>query len=316
MPLVALVLELDGDGAERVSDALLACGAQSVSGEDAHAGTRRERAVFDEPGERSPGWSRVRLRALIDARLEPGRLLERACVAASLARVPPYSLERVEDEDWVRKSRSQFAPIRITPRLWIVPSWRKAPDPGAINIVLDPGGAFGTGSHPTTRSCLAWLAREVRGGETVLDYGCGSGILAIAARKLGAARAVGVDIDPAAIAAARENAARNGADCQFVDARAPLALRARLVVANILANPLKLLAAALARHAAPGARIALAGILDAQAGEVAAAYAPWFDMEEAERAEGWTLLCGMRKAGAARSRRSDGTAAPARKRRC
>ena len=198
----------------------------------------------------------------------------------------------------MRETQRQFAPIRAGERLWIVPTWHEAPDAGAVNIVLDPGAAFGTGSHPTTRLVLGWLEREVRGGETVLDYGCGSGILAIAAMKLGAARAVGVDIDPLALEAARYNASANAVALDVLPADAPLVLEADLTVANILANPLRMLAPLLASHTRPGGRLALSGILAAQAGEVMAAYAPFFDMAAAGAEGDWVCLAGTRRPGA------------------
>ena len=167
----------------------------------------------------------------------------------------------------------QFAPIRISPRLWIVPSWHGAPDPGAVNIVLDPGLAFGTGNHPTTRLALRWLERVIAGGESVLDYGCGSGILAIAALKLGAARATGVDVDDQALLAAQRNAMQNQVDAIFHNAAETIRQPAQIVVANILAHPLIVLAPLLARFTAPGGRLALAGLLAVQAGEVCAATA-------------------------------------------
>jgi ribosomal protein L11 methyltransferase len=179
--------------------------------------------------------------------------------------------------------------------LWIVPSWHKAPDAGAINIVLDPGLAFGTGSHPTTKLCLAWLEGVIRGGESVIDYGCGSGILAIAAMKLGAARADGVDIDGQALLAARANALQNRVQAEFHGAADAIRTPAQIVVANILAHPLIVLAPLLARLAVPGGRLALAGVLAEQAEEVKAAYDPWFAFEASGRDEDWVLLAGTRR---------------------
>jgi ribosomal protein L11 methyltransferase len=208
---------------------------------------------------------------------------------------PAFRTEAVPDADWVRATQSQFDPIRISGRLWIVPTWHTPPDPAALNIVLDPGLAFGTGSHPTTRLCLQWLEARVRGGESVLDYGCGSGILAIAAAKLGAADVAGIDIDADAVRAARANAAANQARARFASTDEALPSPADLVVANILASPLKVLAPLLAAQTRTGGRIVLAGLLDAQSDEVAAAYAPWFDMGVFDRADGWTALEGVRR---------------------
>jgi ribosomal protein L11 methyltransferase len=204
-------------------------------------------------------------------------------------------LRPVADEDWIKKSREQFAPIRITGRLWVVPTWHVPPQPDAINLILDPGLAFGTGSHPSTRLCLEWLDRTIGGGETVLDYGCGSGILAIAALKLGARRAVGVDIDIDAIAAARANAQRNGVAGEFLDSRTSLVLTADVVVANILANPLKVLAPLLASHCAQGGRIALSGILAPQIRDIEECYAPWIAFDKPSEADNWVCLSGVRQ---------------------
>jgi ribosomal protein L11 methyltransferase len=201
----------------------------------------------------------------------------------------------VEDADWVRLTQSQFQPLQITPRLWVVPSWHAPPDPAAINIVLDPGVAFGTGAHPTTRLCLRWLDAVVTPDADILDYGCGSGILAIAAMKLGARSARGIDIDPQAVLAARDNAERNGVTVNFsVTTDAPAA-PARIVVANILANPLTVLAPLLTRLTRPGGRIALSGILAEQAQSVVDAYAGNFAMQPAATDEGWVLLTGIRR---------------------
>jgi ribosomal protein L11 methyltransferase len=292
----ALVVEVDAAAADALSDALLANGAASATVEDAAAGTPDEEPIFDEPGtDTAHSWARARIRALVAADADADQVLGAAAAAAGLPAVPPYAVEQVGDADWVQASREQFAPIRVSDRLWIVPSWHAAPDPHALNIRLDPGLAFGTGSHPTTRLCLSWLERHVASGSRVLDYGCGSGILAIAAMKLGAREAVGVDVDRAAVSAARENAARNAVAARFVGTEAPLAFSADLVVANILANPLKVLAPVLAAHCRPGGRIALAGILAPQADAVAEAYAQWFDMAPFADEDGWVCLEGVRR---------------------
>jgi len=293
MAFVAIVVELDADEGERLGDALIDAGALSVDCEDAASGTSSETMVYDEPGE-TASWPRLKLMALCKIREDPERLLNSACAIAGID-MPAYELRAVEDGDWVRRSQEQFAPIEVSARLWIVPTWHTPPRPDAINLVLDPGLAFGTGGHPTTRLCLAWLESRISGGETVLDYGCGSGILAIAALKLGARRAVGVDIDPDAVIAARANAERNRVTARFYDTSAPFSLTADLVVANILANPLKVLAPLLASHCATGARLALSGILAAQAKDVEARYAPWFVFERAAEMEGWVCLSGTRK---------------------
>jgi ribosomal protein L11 methyltransferase len=292
---VSLILHADARVADELSDALLAHGAHSVSVEDANAGTAEEAPIYGEPGVPAAGaWSQSLIKALCARDVDPEQIIAAACAQIGLAELPDYRAEPVGDEDWVRLSRAQFEPVRISDKLWIVPTWAMAPEPEAVNLVLDPGLAFGTGSHPTTRLCLRWLQRTLRGGERVLDYGCGSGILAIAALRLGAGEALGVDLDPLALAAARANAARNRADARFVNPETAPDFHADLVVANILANPLILLAPLLARYQSKGGRIALSGILEAQAQEVMAAYAPWFAMRLGASDEGWVLLEGLR----------------------
>ena len=295
MSWVSVTFEVAAIDVEAVSDALLEAGAVSVEVSDADAGSAAEQPVFAEPGSGEPRpWERSRVSALIAASEDAAALVAAACTGAGIA-LPSYQLHPVADQDWVRASRDQFKPIRVAPRLWIVPSWHTAPDPDAINIVLDPGLAFGTGSHATTRLCLAWLERTIRGGESVIDYGCGSGILAIAAMKLGAARADGVDIDEQALLAARANALQNRVQAKFHGAADAIRNPAQIVVANILAHPLIVLAPLLARLAAPGGRVALAGVLAGQADEVSAAYAHWFEFEAPGREDDWVLLSGIRR---------------------
>lgn len=281
---------------DALSDALLEHGALSVDVADADAGTAFEQPIFDEPGEpRSGGWMRGRVTALFlpDAPLE--RCIPAACAAAGLPATTAFEVSRVDDQDWVRATQAQFGPQPITDRLWIVPSWHTPPDPAALNILLDPGLAFGTGSHPTTRLCLRWLAETVRGGERVLDFGCGSGILAITAMKLGAGSAEGVDIDELAVVAARDNAVQNQVAAVFHTAAERLAGAADIVVANILANPLVVLEPLLARLTRPGGLIALSGILAEQGDDVAAAYERDFELAERRADGGWVLITGTRR---------------------
>lgn len=296
MPWLSVSVEADPGCSERLSDALLEAGASAVDVSDAAAGTAQETPVFGEPGSAAVrGWERSRVNALFPEHADLPPVLAGAFAAAGIAADTPYRVERVDDQDWVRVTQDQFTPQQITPRLWIVPSWHAAPDPQAINIVLDPGLAFGTGTHPTTRLCLRWLESRVRGGESVLDFGCGSGILAIAALKLGAARACGIDIDEQALLAARHNAMQNQVSAVFLDAAEKLAQPAQIVVANILANPLRVLAPLLARLTAQQGRVVLSGVLETQADEVREAYRPWFVMDQAEHEDGWVMLSGMRK---------------------
>jgi len=296
MSYFALVFDADADAAGGWGDALLEAGALSVDIADPHAGTSEETALFGEPGAGGYRlWPVSRLTALFAG--APGVAAALARLAAAGTALPPHETFPVADRDWVRVTQAQFEPIRITDGLWVVPSWCDPVDPAAINLELDPGLAFGTGSHPTTRLCLRWLARELRAGETVLDYGCGSGILAIAAARLGAGRVVGADIDPQALAASRANAARNRVDTTFVPAdrlAADEKTTFDVVVANILANPLVLLAPALAGRVREGGRIVLSGILETQAEVVAVEYRHWFNIDVCERDDGWVCLAGTR----------------------
>lgn len=291
---VSATLETDAAHAEAASDALLAAGAISASVEDAQAGTEFETPQFGEPGSpTTPIWAVSRVVALFD----PADDLE-ARIRSNLAAAGIVAAEivfgEVAEQDWVRLTQSQFDPIRISDRLWIVPSWHEAPDPQAINLELDPGLAFGTGSHPTTRLCLQWLEQVVRPGVTVLDYGCGSGILAIAAQKLGAGRTAGVDIDPAALTAAADNAARNGVQLALAHSSAPMTDTFDCVVANILTNPLMLLAPLLTSRVRPDGRMALSGVLETQAEQVIAAYAPYLALQVGATHEGWVRLEGSK----------------------
>lgn len=280
--------------AERVSDALMDAGALSVDAADAAAGTADEQPIFGEPGSAATPWPETRLAALFPDDAPAEMLAREACESVGLA-APAMTLESVDDEDWVRLTQSQFAPIRISDRLWIVPTWCEPPEPGAIVLRLDPGLAFGTGSHPTTRLCLGWLDRHLTAGATVIDYGCGSGILAVAAALLGAGRVVGIDIDPQAVTASRDNALANGVTAEFHDAR-PVALSpADIVVANILANPLRVLAPLLIGLVKPGGHIVLSGVLEGQTQAVMEAYSPAIAFDAPTRDDGWICLQGIRR---------------------
>jgi ribosomal protein L11 methyltransferase len=285
-----------GSHAAALADALEAAGALSVEIADADAGTAAESEVYSEPGGEGQVWARCRVSALFAADAPVAEALDGALRVSGAGALEAASVDRLEDADWVARSQREFAPIRAGRRLWIVPTWHAAPEPGAINILLDPGAAFGTGSHPTTRLCLEWLERNVTPGDRVLDYGCGSGILGIAALKLGAANAVGVDIDPLALEAARYNSRQNEVALAVVSAAERIPGVARLTVANILANPLRMLAPLLAAHTEVNGRLALSGILEAQAPEVIEAYAPWAALAIEGRDEPWVLLAGTRRA--------------------
>ena len=295
-----LLLRLPESLVEAVSDALVDdLEALSVSVADADAGTADEQALFGEPGMPAPseGWQRSELTALFDseaAATEAAALLLDQDWATGLT---VRALRPLVDQDWVRLTQSQFTPVPITPSFWIVPSWHQAPPEAQRVIRLDPGLAFGTGTHPTTRMCLRWIAGHAQAWPRVLDYGCGSGILAIAAGLHGGQHIDAVDIDPAAIEASRANAEANrvALHCGTPDQAQG---RYPLVLANILATPLKLLAPLLAGHVEPGGHLVLAGILQRQAGELIAAYAPHLSIEVSDTEDGWILMTGHRAPGA------------------
>jgi ribosomal protein L11 methyltransferase len=301
MNYVEIVIEVARDHAEALSDALMEAGALSVSVEDADEGTDAEKPLFGEPGmePEEAAWDHSRVVALTAEDADQAAIVADAAAAISLAEVPNYTLRGVEEQDWVRLTQSQFDPIHIGKNIWVVPSWHEAPDANALILELDPGLAFGTGSHPTTRLCMEWLEAHPAPGKTVLDYGCGSGILAMVAKKLGAGEVAGVDIDPQAIASARDNAERNkvGEIGYFLpDAFAQSAhaqARFDIVVANILSSPLKLMAPMLSGRVADGGALILSGVLARQAEEVAAAYAPFIKLGVWAELDGWVALHGV-----------------------
>jgi len=297
MPWLSLVVDSDAEHAEALSEALLELGALSVDLLDADADTPDEQAIFGEPGEPPPGvWQHNRVSALFDSDKDVAKILQNASASVGLDQVPKHRIETLDDHDWVRLTQSQFEPIPISSRLWIVPTWHTASDPNAINIVLDPGLAFGTGSHPTTRLCLRWLDSNLQGGESVLDYGCGSGILAIAAMKLGAAQATGVDVDFQAVNASRDNAIANQvSNVEFYLPDDAPQSSYDLVIANILTNPLRLLAPLLAKATRSGGQIVLSGILEEQAQEVMSIYQKWFDLGAPIFEDGWSCLSGRKR---------------------
>ena len=273
MAWISIALELDPAQAETLSEALMEAGAESVA--------------------LDPAGAQMRLTALAAPGTDAAALVAAAAATVSLV-LPAYTVTRLEDEDWVRRSQSQFGPIRISDRLWIVPSWHTPPDSAAIAVRLDPGLAFGTGGHVSTRLVLRFLEKSVRDGDRVLDYGCGSGILAIVAAKFGAGEIAAVDIDPQALETTASNASGNGVTLHVA---APESLPSGiydLVVANILAGPLIALEPLLAARTRRGGRIALSGILESQAAEVAAAYARDFKAAVGATEEGWSLVEGTR----------------------
>lgn len=299
MSWTEVVIEIAREHAEGLSDALMEAGALSVSVEDADEGTAQERPLFGEPGmvPTEAAWDHSRVVALTDVDADQAAIVAEASAAIGLGTVPSFTTRQVADADWVRLTQSQFEPIHIGKNIWVVPSWHEAPDPNGLILEVDPGLAFGTGSHPTTRLCMEWLEAHPAPGKSVLDYGCGSGILAMVARKLGAQDVVGVDIDPQAIESARLNAERNNCEIDFY---VPEEFGASkygnscfdIVVANILSSPLKLMAPMLSGRVAPGGALILSGVLARQAEEVAAAYAPFIKLSVWAELDGWVALHG------------------------
>ena len=293
--------------ADAISDALMNIGALSASIEDANAETLAEQAIFGEPGDPPPGiWQQNIVTAMFDEMTDVALVIHNLSQDTGITQFQ-YHTERIADQDWVRSTQAQFDPIKITDNLWIVPTWHTAPHSNAVNIVLDPGLAFGTGSHPTTHLCLEWLTQQTlqntqnnsknnsKNNCSVLDYGCGSGILAIAAKKLGASHVVGVDIDVQAIIASNYNADQNQVTIEFVDAHQFSHQAFDLVVANILSSALMVLAPALAKYCKVGGKLALSGILETQAETLIMRYSEWFDMDRPIQKDAWILLTGTKR---------------------
>jgi ribosomal protein L11 methyltransferase len=292
-----LVLMVPEEVVEDVSDALEALDALSVSVEDADAQTPAEQALFGEPGMPAPkaGWQRSRVVALFADQANAREAADLLLPQSFFAHCELVGVQAVADQDWVRLTQSQFAPVEITPSFWIVPSWHEPPPQAQQVIRLDPGLAFGTGTHPTTRMCLRWVAQHDLSGQHVLDYGCGSGILAIGSAKFGATQIVAVDIDPAAVESTQINAVAN-----HVQLKTGLPDVAQgefgVVLANILATPLKVLAPLLCHHVSAGGHLVLAGILERQTQELQEAYAPWVALEVADTEDGWVLMVARKPA--------------------
>nr|WP_113865395.1 50S ribosomal protein L11 methyltransferase [Brenneria salicis]NMN93172.1 ribosomal protein L11 methyltransferase [Brenneria salicis ATCC 15712 = DSM 30166]RBP65254.1 [LSU ribosomal protein L11P]-lysine N-methyltransferase [Brenneria salicis ATCC 15712 = DSM 30166]RLM31747.1 ribosomal protein L11 methyltransferase [Brenneria salicis ATCC 15712 = DSM 30166] len=293
MPWIQLKINTSGRHAEQLGDALIECGAVSVAFQDTH-----DTPVFEPlPGE-TRLWGDTDVIGLYDAETEM------TAVIAALEQQPllgagfKHKIEQLEDKDWEREWMDNFHPMRFGERLWICPSWRDIPDPTAVNVMLDPGLAFGTGTHPTTALCLQWLDSLDLAGKTVIDFGCGSGILAIAALKLGAARAIGIDIDPQAIHASRDNAQRNNVADRlelYLPEKQPTDLSVDVVVANILAGPLRELAPIIGDLPKSGGYLGLSGILATQAADVAEAYTDKFLLDPVAEREEWCRITGQRK---------------------
>ncbi|AXV33257.1 ribosomal protein L11 methyltransferase [Aeromonas hydrophila] len=290
MPWIQIRINATAKTADKVSNMLLGRGAQAVTFMDA-----KDVPVYEPmPGE-TPLWGETEVMGLFDAETDPAPTI--AFFQQIFGEDVGYKVEQLEDKDWVREWMDHFHPMQFGERLWICPSWRDVPDPDAVNVMLDPGLAFGTGTHPTTALCLQWLDGLDLAGKTVVDFGCGSGILGIAALKLGAARVIGIDIDPQAIQASRDNAERNGVADQielYLPADQPQDVEADVVVANILAGPLRELAPLIAGHGKAGSLMALSGVLESQAPELETIYGQWFEMDPTAVKEEWCRLSGRK----------------------
>ncbi|HHQ4475596.1 TPA: 50S ribosomal protein L11 methyltransferase [Aeromonas veronii] len=290
MPWIQIRINATAKTADKVSNMLLGRGAQAVTFMDA-----KDVPVYEPmPGE-TPLWGETEVMGLFDAETDPAPTI--AFFQQIFGENVGYKVEQLEDKDWVREWMDHFHPMQFGERLWICPSWRDVPNPDAVNVMLDPGLAFGTGTHPTTALCLQWLDGLDLTGKTVVDFGCGSGILGIAALKLGAARVIGIDIDPQAILASRDNAARNGVADQielYLPADQPQDVEADVVVANILAGPLRELAPLIAGHGKAGSLMALSGVLESQAPELETIYGQWFEMDPTAVKEEWCRLSGRK----------------------
>ncbi|EGQ7706581.1 50S ribosomal protein L11 methyltransferase [Vibrio cholerae] len=293
MPWIQIKLNATNDNAEAIGDMLMEeTGAVSVTFLDA-----KDTPVFEPlPGE-TRLWGDTDVVALYEADMDTSLILQQIKASNMLAEGFAHKVEQVEDKDWEREWMDNFHPMQFGRRLWICPSWREVPDPQAVNVMLDPGLAFGTGTHPTTALCLEWLDNLDLSGKTVIDFGCGSGILAIAAIKLGAAKVIGIDIDPQALLASKDNAARNGVEDQievYLPKDQPEGLVADVVVANILAGPLRELSPIIKGLLKPGGQLAMSGILDTQAESVAEFYRDDLELDPIAEKSEWCRISGSK----------------------
>ena len=295
MPWIQLQIPADPDNADQLEDLLMEMGAEAVSMEDA-----ADQPLYEPDPGTTPLWHQTSVTGLFDSQRDITQLcseVKDAWHQQTQQSLPDIEVTLIEDKDWEREWMDDFKPLQFGSRLWIVPSWHQAPDPDAANLSLDPGLAFGTGTHPTTALCLEWLDGHDVAGQQIIDYGCGSGILGLAALLLGADHVIGVDTDPQALEASRENARRNNVDENRLDLYLPEGepdTVADVMLANILAQPLINLASHLASKVNPGGHLVLSGILSNQARDVMAAYEPWFTMDEPEQRDEWIRLTGRR----------------------
>ncbi|WP_299491958.1 50S ribosomal protein L11 methyltransferase [uncultured Shewanella sp.] len=293
MPWIQLRLDTDNAHADAISDQLMEEGSLSITFEDG-----KDTPIYEPTLGETPLWAHTVVVALFEADHDLVPVVDRLKALPFLGNALSYKIEQVEDKDWEREWMDNFHPIRFGERLWICPSWRDIPDPSAVNVILDPGLAFGTGTHPTTALCLEWLDGLDFTDKKVIDFGCGSGILAVAALKLGAQYVSGIDIDYQAIEASKANAERNQVENKlalYLPDEQPDDLLADILVANILAGPLRELAPLIAEKVAPGGQLALSGLLKEQALELSKFYSKWFIMDEPAYKDDWSRLTGIRK---------------------
>ena len=289
-----LMIQTSAESAEKTTDYLIDLGALSASIQDKNLNQNNEEIIFGEPHNGPQQyWQENSINALFDENIKIDKIKSK--LEQFLNQEIKVIVSRVEDQDWVKTSQDQFHPICIRDKFWIIPTWHSHKLRNGINLILDPGLAFGTGSHPTTHLCIEWLIDHVNKKNRVLDYGCGSGILAIAAKKIGCQSVLGVDIDPQALIASKDNAILNNVTIELTASSEPIKINADLIVANILSSALSVLAPALAGYCKPNGMIALSGILEAQENDIKEIYKEWFDIINITRKEGWVCISGIRR---------------------
>ncbi len=288
------MFQASADSAEETTDYLMNLGALSASIQDKNLNQNNEEIIFGEPHNGPQQyWQENSINALFEENVEVDKIKNK--LECFLNKKIEVTVSRIENQDWVKKSQDQFQPICIQDKFWIIPTWHSHEVKDGVNLILDPGLAFGTGSHPTTQLCIEWLIKHVKKNNQVLDYGCGSGILAISAKKIGCRSALGVDIDPQALIASKNNALLNNVTIEFATSSEPIEIKVDLIVANILSSALSVLAPALAGYCRPNGIIALSGILEAQEDHIKKIYEEWFDIVKVTKKEGWICISAIRR---------------------
>ena len=295
MSWLNLIVQTNKDDVDSISDYLIQLGAISTSIEDTNLNQNNEELIFGVPNIQSQQfWENNTVQALFEKKINI-EIIKAAIKNKFSDAILSLSTKEVEDKDWVKSTQAQFSPIRINDKLWIIPTWHKIQDKNAVNLILDPGLAFGTGTHPTTHLCLLWLLDNINQNLSVLDYGCGSGILGIAAKKIGAKKVIGVDIDNQAIKASKDNSEMNNVQISWSNTKEKIDFKADLVVANILSSALSVLAPILAEHCITNGKIALSGILESQEDDIKKIYNSWFDLDPSYKKDGWVLISGTKR---------------------